>query len=268
MGAVAITLESATSEELFEPPIDQTPLWDRTTLHALFEIDTDLQALIPLLEIALSPTQLSYNISQVADQNWQTLCQANFEPICFADKLWVYPSWHLPTEDGKPRLLLDPGLAFGTGAHATTALCLAWLAQELQGGEVVIDYGCGSGILGLAALKLGAQKVWAVDTDPQALEATIENAKRNQLQTPQIEAVLPDALPSLEADILIANILANPLVELAPRLANLVKMGGKIALSGILIDQAERVMDAYKPWFSLKPIVQKEEWVRLEGEKM
>jgi ribosomal protein L11 methyltransferase len=264
MGAVAITLEADTAEELFEPPLNETPLWHQTTIHALFELDVDLYALIPALEEKIHPQKFIYHITQVADQNWQKLCQDTFQPILFAEKLWLYPSWQLPIEDGKPRLLLDPGLAFGTGTHPTTALCLEWLVQEVKGKETVIDYGCGSGILALAALKLGADKVWGVDNDPQALEATLENAKRNQLE---IEAVLPEALPPIQANILVANILANPLIQLAPHFASLVILGGKIALSGILVEQAEQVMRAYQPWFRFAPVTQKEQWVRLDGKR-
>lgn len=264
MGAVAITFEADTAEELFEPPLNETPLWHQTTIHALFELDIDLSALIPLLKETIHPQTFVYHVTQVTDQNWQKRCQDTFQPICFAEKFWIYPSWDLPPDDDKPRLLLDPGLAFGTGTHPTTALCLEWLALELKGGEVVIDYGCGSGILALAASKLGASTVWAVDNDPQALEATQENAKRNQLE---IIAVLPEELPAIQAHALVANILANPLIALAPHFANLVILGGKIVLSGILIEQAEEVMNAYRPWFRLAPLTQKEEWVRLEGER-
>lgn len=268
MGAVAVTLEANTAEELFEPPPNETPLWERTTIHALFEIDTDLSALTPALEAAVHPEKLLYQITQVADQNWQKFCHDTFQPICFAERLWIYPSWHLPMNDDKPRLLLDPGLAFGTGAHPTTALCLQWLADEIKAGECVIDYGCGSGILALAALKLGACKVWAVDNDSQALEATLENARRNQLMMPQIETVLPEALPPVQADRLVANILANPLIGLASHFAEIVVLGGKIALSGILVEQIEQVMNAYLPWFDFAPLKQKEQWVLLKGERV
>jgi len=268
MGAVAITLEANTTEEIFEPPLNETPLWHQTTLNALFEVEIDLHGLLPILEEALHPEKLLYQITQVADQDWQKLCQDTFQPVCFGARLWVYPSWHQPVDDDKPRLLLDPGLAFGTGSHPTTALCLEWLAHELKGGECVIDYGCGSGILALAALKLGACKVWAVDNDPQALEATLENAKRNQLNAPEIETVLPETLPSIQADVLVANILANPLVDLAPHFASLVSLGGKIALSGILAEQAERVVAAYLPWFRFNAPTRSEQWVRLDGERI
>lgn len=266
MGALAITLEAHTQEELFEPPPNETPLWDSTSLHALFELDTHIPALLPLLEETLAPEKFAYQITEVAEENWQKRVQDTFHATCFSHRLWVYPSWQPPpTEDTLPRLLLDPGLAFGTGTHPTTALCLEWLAETIQGGETVIDYGCGSGILGLAALKLGARTVWAVDNDPQALEATEENARRNA--ETQIQAVLPTALPPLQVDILIANILANPLIALAPHFATCLAAGGKIALSGILAEQAEQVMQAYLPWFRFDPPVQKEQWVRLVGEK-
>jgi ribosomal protein L11 methyltransferase len=267
MGALTITLEAQTNEELFEPPRNETPLWQQTTLHALFDVDVDLHALIPSLAQAIFPEKLHYQITLVADQDWQKVCTDAFKTICFANKLWVYPSWDASPADGKPALLLDPGLAFGTGTHPTTALCLEWLATELSSGESVIDYGCGSGILALAALKLGARKAWAVDNDPQAIEATLENASRNGLAAPQIEVVLPENHTKEPANILIANILANPLIDLAPHFASLVTSGGKIALSGILMEQAQRVTEAYMPWFEFSAPEQTAQWMLLKGVK-
>lgn len=262
--ALAVTLEANSTEELFEPPLGTTPLWQRTTIHALFTMDTDLSPLLSTLTTAIYPETLSYQTTIIADEDWQKNFMASVKPTCFADKLWVYPSWHTLPDDHKPCVLLDPGLAFGTGSHATTRLCLEWLAQNIKGGECVVDYGCGSGILSLAALKLGAKKVWAVDNDPQAIEATLENTRRNQINGDAIEVVLPEALPLLQVDVLIANILANPLIELAPHFANLLGRNGKIVLSGILIEQIDMVMNAYVRWFDFSKSV-RETWVCLVG---
>lgn len=275
-GAVAITLEAHSPEALFEPLPNTTPLWACTTIHALFEDEIDLSVLISQLKIAVFPEAFHYQTEMVIDQDWQKNCRDAFKPICFSDRLWICPSWSPLPQDGKPCVLLDPGLAFGTGAHPTTQLCLNWLTSHTQGDEVVIDYGCGSGILALAALKLGAKKVWAVDNDPQALEAMLENAQRNQTLTPNpidipsrhpLSAVLPEQLPidHVRANILIANILANPLISLAPHFAKLVSPGGKIALSGILAEQIAQVEKAYQPWFEFSAPVYQEEWVLLTG---
>lgn len=266
-GALAVTLESTATEELFEPPPNATPLWAHTTLHALFETSDDLAKLIPLLAIAVYPSTFSYQVSLVANQDWQKNCRDIFQPLCFANKLWVCPSWSDLPNDGKPYVTLDPGLAFGTGSHPTTQLCLTWLAKHIKGGEYVIDYGCGSGILSLAALKLGAKKVWAVDRDSQAIEATLENVKRNGVQSSAIEAMLPENLPSIQANILIANILANPLIMLAPVFADLLQSSGEIAISGLLKEQASSVSQAYKECFDLLEPTFQEEWALLEGVK-
>lgn len=266
-GVLAVTLESHTDEELFEPPLNTTPFWQQTTLHALFETDTDLSNLLSAITQILQPESLDYQITTLADQDqdWQKNFMDTVSPICFANKLWIYPSWHTLPDDGKPAVLLDPGLAFGTGSHPTTQLCLEWLANEIIGGEDVIDYGCGSGILALAALKLGARKAWAIDNDPQAIEATLENAKRNQITDNTIEAFTPETLPAdLYVDILVANILANPLIALAPHFARLVKPGGKIVLAGILTEQVENIIQAYTSWFNFSQQVG-ETWVCLVG---
>jgi len=268
-GALAITLQAENDEEVFEPALGTTPLWQHTQMIALFEADTDIKTIFNALQQALQPAQIAYHaIETVYDQDWQKICNDNFKPQCFADNLWIYPSWHeLPDKD-KPHVLLDPGLAFGTGSHPTTALCLDWLARHIEHGDQVIDYGCGSGILAIAALKLGAKQVWAVDNDPQALEATLENGLRNECSMAALEIALPEQLPAITCDILIANILANPLIALAPTFSTLVKRGGHIVLSGILPEQANAVIDAYKNWVEFSPLTEQEGWVRLEGKKL
>lgn len=267
-GALAVTFEAANTEEIFEPKPGTTPLWEETQVIGLFEQQVDLPQIVVSIEEAAQPhTPLDYSIESIADQDWQKVCMDAFEPLCIADKLWINPSWHKAPEDNKPIVSLDPGLAFGTGAHPTTALCLEWLASNISNENKVIDYGSGSGILAIAALKLGAKECWAVDNDPQALEATIENARRNGIFENQLHAVSPEDLPPIQADVLIANILANPLISLAPVLEKLVKPGGKIVLSGILESQALSVMNAYLPLFSFTIPQTKEEWSLIAGIK-
>ncbi len=266
-GALSITLEPAENEELFEPAPGTTPLWQLTQLSALFAENTPLQDILVGLKQAIAPEAIvHYSMETLADQDWQKACTDAFSPQCFGERLWICPSWHEPPEPDTPCVILDPGLAFGTGAHPTTALCLEWLAQFMQAGDSVIDYGCGSGILAIAALKLGAKEVWAVDNDPQALEATLENAKRNHCSPAALHVMTPPQLPPLQVDILLANILANPLIHLAPELLSLLKPQGKIVLSGILPQQADAVMAAYQSGgiaFS-EPTIQ-DDWLRLEG---
>jgi ribosomal protein L11 methyltransferase len=187
-----------------------------------------------------------------------------YAPMQFGTRLWIVPTgFDAPDPDGV-NLLLDPGLAFGTGTHPTTALCLEWLDAHPPVDQVVIDYGCGSGILGIAALKLGAREVWAVDNDPQALVATLDNAQRNAVAA-QVKPVMPGDLPAMHADLLLANILANPLIELAPRFADFVRPGAALVLSGILAEQADSVSAAYGDRFTLQPPAQREDWVRIVG---
>ncbi len=265
-GALSVTLQDAEDEPIFEPPIGTTPLWPHTHVIGLFAADADLEKIIDLLQLTNRPRPvIQYDIESLPDQNWQQVCMDSFQPMCFGNRLWVCPSWHTLPDPNSPHVILDPGLAFGTGTHPTTALCLEWLADHVQTGQQVIDYGCGSGILAIAALKLGATDVRAVDNDPQALEATMENAQRNHITKNHLVASLPDQFSDHPADILAANILANPLIELAPHFAKLVKANGKIALSGILQEQMHAVSSAYQPWFTMCPAVIKEDWVRLEG---
>ena len=187
----------------------------------------------------------------------------------FGERLWVCPSWQEPPEPSAVNLMLDPGLAFGSGSHATTSMCLQWLEKNIRNDNTVIDYGCGSGILAIAAALLGATRVIAVDNDPQAITATIENAKRNNIRKGVIETYLPDQLPddraALRSDILIANILAEPLMQLAEDLSHLVKPKGHIALSGLLAEQADELLEHYGSWFEMDEAVLSEEWARLSG---
>lgn len=211
----------------------------------------------------------AYHVDQLPEKDWVRMSQDQFTPIKISSRLWIVPSWHKAPDPKAINLILDPGLAFGTGSHATTQLCLAWLDENLRGGEAVLDYGCGSGILAIAALKLGARNAIGVDIDPQAIMASQENATRNQID--QKNAQFYIAHNELQttttdwADMVVANILANPLKVLAPLLMSMTRKGGKIALSGILKDQSEEVEKIYQQWFKMQISGEREGWVLLTG---
>ncbi len=284
-GSVAVTLQDAVSdgieEPLYEPPLGETPLWQSTRVLGLFEADMNTDVIVAEMSTALGTNFITdVQVEYVADKDWERECLDNFHPMRFGPGLWICPSWHSPPEPDAVNLFLDPGLAFGTGTHPTTALCLEWLATANLQGLDVIDYGCGSGILAIAAAKLGARRVWAVDNDPQALQATGVNAEKNSLawqrlsaqedstQTfslPEIIISLPDARIAPQADLLLANILAQPLIEFAPYFATLVRTAGSIILSGILRKQAEEVAKTYALDFVMREPVERDGWVRLEG---
>ncbi len=266
LGAASVTMQDAADQPLYEPPPGTTPLWAMTNVVGLFGDKADMDAVLQQLR-ENSPEPLpEYRIEELEDQNWERAWMADFQPMRFGQRLWIVPSWHQPPNPGDVNILLDPGLAFGTGTHPTTRLCLEWLEAQALDGKEVIDYGCGSGILAIAAAKLGARHVWGVDNDPQALLATRDNAARNGIEG-AIQVYLPESAPDDRTDILIANILAGPLVELAPRLAELVRRGGTIALSGILAEQAQEVLARYEQWFEMDAPVQLDDWVRLSGTK-
>lgn len=267
-GAAAVTCSAAANEEIYEPVPGTTPLWQCTSVTGLFSAEVNLEQVKAMVSQAIAPLVIeNTQIEPLIEQDWQRACMDAFHPVCFADRLWVYPSWQLPPDLDKPSVLLDPGLAFGTGSHPTTALCLEWLAQHLRTSQEVIDYGCGSGILAIAALKLGAKRAWAVDNDPQALEATTENARRNQLSEQTLSVCEPAELPTIQTDVLVANILANPLIALAARFSMLVRPGGQLVLSGLLAHQQEAIIQAYQPWFTFQTPMVKEEWLCLSAER-
>jgi len=262
-GAAAVTFEDDADQPIYEPDVGETPLWTATRLTALFDAETRSEDVTKMLANVMDEVP-HFKVEAVEDKDWEREWMANFQPIQFGERLWICPSWHQPPAPEAVNILLDPGLAFGTGTHATTALCLNWLDTVDLTGKYVIDYGCGSGILAIAAALLGAEKVIAVDTDPQALEATRENAKRNGVD---IEAYLPGECPDEPCDLLLANILAGPLQTLAPRFANLCKPAADIVLSGILQTQADVVSDSYSAWFAMQAATQKEDWIRLSGQR-
>jgi len=267
-GALSVTFMDAAEQPLFEPAPGTTPLWSATRITALFEAETDLSSLKQRLAAEYG-AQVLDRLSQdtLHDQDWERLWLERFKPMRFGERLWVCPDGQRPPCGGHDVLIdLDPGLAFGTGTHATTALCLEWLDQHAPVRQQVLDYGCGSGILAIAALKLGAASVRAIDIDEQALCATRDNAARNSVGA-GLQTGLPGQLPDLVFDLLLANILANPLIEMAGRLAAQVRPAGDLVLSGILCEQADAVCAAYAPWFSLSDPVQRDGWVRLHGRR-
>ena len=264
-GANAVTFLDSADQPLYEPPVGETPLWSRTRVMGLFDAATDINHVVELINTALSPTPLpDWRVSPLEDKDREREWMDSFKPMSFGERLWIIPSWTEPPEPEATNILLDPGLAFGTGTHPTTALCLQWLDEHGASFDEVIDYGCGSGILAVAAAKLGAKHVWAVDNDPQALIATHDNATKNNVNK-SIKAALPAALPEIKTPLLLANILAQPLMGFAERFAQHISTDGHIVLSGILPDQAEQVAACYRPWFEMEAPVIQDEWVRLTG---
>lgn len=264
LGAVSVSLEDAGDQPLFEPKPGETPLWQRTKVVGLFEADADEALARAAIERALGAGLLGWEGSELQDQAWERAWLEHFRPMAFGRRLWVCPSGFEPPEPGAVNVWLDPGLAFGTGTHPTTALCLEWLDGLALEGQTVVDYGCGSGILAVAALKLGAARAIGTDIDPQALTASAENARKNGVES-QLELYYPQGLPQLQADVVLANILAGPLVELADGILGLLRPGGKLALSGLLADQAERVRAAYQDRIEFAPTTLREEWALLTG---
>lgn len=266
-GAVSVTLEDNADQPILEPALGETPLWDQVRLTGLYDADIDTRAVSDRLTLAWSQPLPEHRWEQLEDKDWEREWMSHYQAIRCGDRLWICPSWQEPPEPDKVNLMLDPGLAFGTGTHPTTFLCLQWLDQQPVDGLDLVDFGCGSGILGIAALLLGANRVTGVDIDPQALTATQDNAARNSLPDDAMPVYLPGRYPEVTADIMLANILAGPLVELAPRLQQMTRTGGKICLSGILANQADAVMEAYRPWFDFDPVAEQDGWVRLTGTK-
>ncbi|GAB6039767.1 50S ribosomal protein L11 methyltransferase [Endothiovibrio diazotrophicus] len=263
-GALSVTLSDGADQPLFEPPPGTTPLWRSTRVIGLFEADGDIEAAQAIVAAALPHAPL--RLEALEDRDWVRAWMDNFKPMRFGERLWVVPGGFEPEEPEAVNLHLDPGLAFGTGTHPTTALCLEWLDAHPPQGLRVIDYGCGSGILAVAALLLGASEAVGVDNDPQALTASRDNAAKNGVDA-RLTVLAPEAPPPQPAAVVVANILAGPLIELAPRIASLVRPGGALVLSGILARQAEEVSAAYRPWFEMAPPASREEWVRLEGQR-
>lgn len=265
MGAVSVTFMDAEDQPIYEPDLGTTPLWSKTHLLGLFEDSLSLQALEQLLKDNFGELLPDYNLEELPEQDWERSWMDDFQPMRFGRRLWVVPSWHSAPEPDAVNMLLDPGLAFGTGTHPTTALCLEWLDGQALDGCSVVDFGCGSGILAIAALLMGASHATCTDIDSQALEATADNAGRNQIDPSRYSLYLPEAMPQHTHDVVLANILAGPLVQLAPQLASLCRSGGRLVLSGILAEQADEVRQAYAAHFTLDPTREQDGWVRISG---
>lgn len=265
-GAVSITFEDGKDTPIFEPKLGETPLWRDTVVVALFDAETDLSPTVDMLKaLPFLGENFSHKIEQIEDKDWVREWMDNFHPIQFGTRLWICPSWREIPDPTAVNVILDPGLAFGTGTHPTTALCLEWLDSLDLTDQDVIDFGCGSGILAVAALKLGAKKVTGIDIDYQAIDASRANAERNDVAD-KLALYLPEDQPKdLKADVLVANILAGPLRELAPLIAERIKQGGKLALSGLLQEQAQELSDFYSQWFDMEPATHKDDWSRLNG---
>ncbi|HTY03071.1 MAG TPA: 50S ribosomal protein L11 methyltransferase [Rhodocyclaceae bacterium] len=267
-GAISASIEDAEAGTEFEMPqfgepgAPAAPLWRTSRVVSLFEPGDDVEARVTALAAKVSPRGTPPEFAEVADADWVRLTQSQFEPIRINDRLWIVPTWHQPPDPSAINLALDPGLAFGTGSHPTTHLCLAWLCDQVRPGDRLLDYGCGSGILALAAAKLGAGDVLGVDIDHHALEAAADNAARNGVVLRLMHTEQP---LSEQFDIVVANILTNPLCVLAPLISARVAPGGRLALSGVLETQAGEVIEAYAPHVSLSVGATLDGWVRLEG---
>lgn len=272
-GALSVSYLDAEDQAVFQKEPGSTPLWDNSCVVSLFDEQANLDGVLFWLQQhpAVSKERVP-EVEHLEDQEWERSWMADFQAMQFGERLWICPSWQTPPDPDAINIMLDPGLAFGSGTHNTTSLCLQWLEQNCPPQTTVIDYGCGSGVLAIAAALLGASRVIAVDNDPQAIAATGENSERNQISREQITAYLPTELPSRveieQADILLANILAEPLLQLAEKFAGLVKPGGKIVLSGLLQEQAEEVLACYRPWFTMEQPQLSEDWVRLVGTRL
>lgn len=265
-GAVAISYLDAEDQPIFQEEPGSTPMWESSVMRALFPADSDLQALTFLLRH--SPAVLNgddLTVEPLADQDWERSWMDDFQAMRFGDNLWICPSWQQPPDPNAVNLKLDPGLAFGSGTHNTTALCLRWLARQPPEKLEVIDYGCGSGVLALAAVLLGAELVHAVDNDPLALIATRSNAERNDIAESRLRCYEPEQLPAFQVDCLLANILAQPLIELAPRLIALLRPGGRLILSGLLREQIDAVQSAYAGCINFDDPELDAGWVCLTG---
>ena len=269
-GALSAAIEDAyagteNEQAIFgEPGMPAEQIWQQSKVIALFGEHDEAAAIVKAAAQESGLKDLSYDSETLEDQDWVRLTQSQFDPIQISERLWITPSWHKAPAGNAVNLQLDPGLAFSTGSHPTTRLCLKWLDTQLKGGESVLDYGCGSGILTIAALKLGAGSAVGVDIDEQAIRASNDNAAQNDVQA---HFYLPDGLPQGQFDVVVANILANPLRMLGEMLAARTKQGGRIVLSGLLAEQSEELGEIYSQWFDIEPAETEEGWARLSGVK-
>ncbi len=268
LGAVSITLSDAADVPVLEPLPNETPLWDEIIFTLLFREDqqTELETLKKLLTDNKENWQISHiRQENLKDQQWERVWMDDFHPMKFGQNLWIYPSWSEAPNDDSVVIKLDPGLAFGTGTHPTTALCLEWLDSNPPVNQSVIDYGCGSGVLAIAAIKLGAKEVTATDIDQQALTATLNNQLNNGIPAEKIRSCFPDDMPTLKVDLMLANILCGPLVSLAPKLCASTKPGGQIVLSGVLKEQQAMLEEVYQNYCHDIQFATSGDWVRMTG---
>lgn len=264
-GAQAISLQDAGEEALYEPSPAATPVWHASRVSGLFASDTDPAPIVTALSSVLELDEATVKTELIDDRDWVNAWREGYKPMRFGTRLWICPQGEKPPE-AEAVVILEPGLAFGTGTHLTTALCLEWLDQTDLQGATMIDYGCGSGVLALAAAKLGAARVWATDHDPQALQATRDNAARNQVLE-QLKVCAPESLPKFSAQVLLANILAGPLLELAPLFAERVAPEGSLILSGILDKQYPQIETAYIRDFEIRVGAERRGWLRLDAKR-
>ena len=271
IGAQAVTMRDAAAQPIYEPALGTTPLWDKVNLVALFDAEQPLgEQMAQLAQLYKSEYQQdfpSYKLELVEDKDWVREWMDTFKPMKFGERLWICPSWLEPEDSKAVNLKLDPGLAFGTGTHATTALCLRWLDQFDLTNKRVVDFGCGSGILGIAALLLGAKHMVGIDIDPQAILASHENAEHNNINKNDIELYLPEDAPNTQVEVVLANILAGPLVELKDPILSYLLPKGHLALSGILASQAQEVVDAYQGECDILGVDEEDGWVRITAQK-
>ncbi|SEQ94041.1 ribosomal protein L11 methyltransferase [Nitrosomonas sp. Nm51] len=279
-GALSVDIHDAAADTDQEQPIYGEPglpadeVWQKAEVSGMFDPDTDINAVMQSITKALAlPDLPAFRIEAIEAQDWVRLTQSQFSPICISSRLWIVPTWHQPPDPSAINLILDPGLAFGTGSHPTTQLCLAWLDQNLKQGETLLDYGCGSGVLAIAALKLGAGRVIGIDIDPHAVKASHANALLNACEptdctfATQYPVENAETCKAGQVDVVVANILSNPLIVLAPILARATRPGGRIVLSGVLEPQAMGAMSAYSQWFEMQINAAQEDWVLLTGVK-
>lgn len=266
LGAVSVSFMDSQDTPIFEPLPGETRLWGNTDVIALFDAETEMNQIVAALQQKHYLTEESaYKIEQIEDKDWEREWMDNFHPMQFGQRLWICPSWRAIPDPNAVNVMLDPGLAFGTGTHPTTALCLEWLDSLDLAGKTLIDFGCGSGILAIAALKLGAKQAIGIDIDPQAIIASRNNAVANGVEERLALYLASDVPQGLSADILVANILAGPLKELYSDIKSLIKPQGKLGLSGILATQAQSVCQTYQQSFVLEPTAIREEWCRITG---